>query len=128
MVPVILIAFLEMGWVPQGSGIINYQPLDVFVISQATGYVELGFDAELIGFHAGGSVRTIIELSRSQNDFWPVGVWYTFSVGWRNDWIDIGYRHRCDHPVVAYPIVMGTPKWDSGWEEIYARVTLRMSQ
>jgi len=126
MIPIVILAFLELGGMD--GGIANYEPPTVFVMSEPTFYVDIGMEAALYGFYAKGNVRTMMQKDTLGIEFWPVAAWYSFGAGWRNDWLDCGWRHHCDHPIVAYPYYMGLIKWDAGWDEIFARVTLRMSQ
>lgn len=124
MLPFILIAILEMGWIPNGR-VENYDPPSVHLFDD-TLYAEMGFSASLYGFYLGGDVRTLVKKTGWNIEFWPVGAWYQVNAGWQNDFLNVGWHHRCDHPVIAFPDDMGIPKWDAGYEEFFARVTLKL--
>ncbi len=126
MLPFVLIAILETGWMPRVN-IANYERNEP-VVSDNTFYVKLGTDVSWKGFYINGAARIVVTKHPiSWYEFIPVGLWSTMETGWRNDYINLGWRHECDHPVVvAYQTHPGIIKWEGGWDEIFARVTVRM--
>ena len=57
--------------------------------------------------------------------FNPEQMAYLFGFGWRRDNFEIGFRHYCTHPIIAY-----MPQYDDidlFWEGSYEEVFIRFS-
>ena len=129
MIPIIAILILEAGWIPNAA-IVNYEPLPGRVVEQNDFYLEANLNVSLYGFYVEGTIRNIAKKTLSSPiEFAPCAIWYNIEAGWGNDILTVGWNHECDHPIATvYYTSPGLFKWEGGWNEIFARVTLRMSQ
>ena len=115
---------LELGIVPQ-AGVLMYEPEKSFFMEGAF-YTEL--EAEVLLFDilfAGGGVRTYVTPGNGSYTFSPNTTVYDFKVGMRfKDTLELGWRHRCFHPTIAYlPIFEQEIKGMEGsYDEIYIRI------
>jgi hypothetical protein len=61
---------------------------------------------------------------------WPAGESFapnrlgsTLGVGLDFDWLEVGYQHRCDHPVTPWrSFEVSPPKWEGWSDRIYVKV------
>jgi len=122
---------LELGIVPQ-AGVLMYEPEERFAMEGAF-YTEL--EAEVLVFNtlfAGGGVRTYVTPGSSVVwSFAPNTTVYDFGAGLRfKDTLELGWRHRCFHPTIAYlPLFEQEVRGMEGaYDEIYIRVQVRTSK
>lgn len=124
MLPLILIAILETGWIPFGD-VANYLPMKEATFANSF-YIKLGITASWRGFYLDGSAKILAAKSTTTYAFQPTSLWSSFGAGWKNDVFAFGWRHECDHPIAAWYIDRtGTFMWDAGWDEMFLRVTIR---
>ena len=59
---------------------------------------------------------------------WPYQMTFLFNAGWRNENIEIGFRHYCMHPVVPFLELTGAPtqNWECSYDELFIRVHGRL--
>lgn len=126
MLPIVFLSILELGWTP-AVGVMNYTNgygaayLGAF-------YLKTEFEVSLYGFYVSGKVRTFAEKNpKYPVEFVPGSIWYNAGAGWKNDWLQIGWNHECDHPIVTMFFHPGVVDWEAGWDEFFARVTLKLS-
>lgn len=116
---------LELGIVPQ-AGVLMYEPEEAFFIEGAF-YTEL--EAEVLIFNtlfAGGGVRTYVTPGGSGYTFAPNTTVYDFGTGLRfKDTLELGWRHRCFHPTIAYLPIFGqeVKGMEGSYDEVYLRVS-----
>ncbi len=114
---------LECGLLPN-TGFNMYQP-DLESVSGAVGfYTALSASVEYFGFYVGGGMRNYFWKDRGKISYWPYQMTFLFDAGWRNDFLDIGFRHYCMHPVVPFLAIIGTPpqNWECSYDELFVRV------
>jgi len=118
---------LEMGILPQAN-FVMYQPDPQYVLGAFGLYTDLAATIEAYGFYAGGGMRCYMWATQPQIGFWPYQMTFMAEAGWRNDWLTIGFRHWCMHPIVPYLALIGPPplSWEGGYEEIYVKIHGRL--
>jgi hypothetical protein len=87
-------------------------------------YTSLELGAQVGWFFAGGAIRTDI-LPNSLGNYDPHWATYDFSAGIRIREIEIGYRHRCTHPIQTYLTgqhLLQTPVVEGSYDEFYVRI------
>ena len=121
-----LIFSLELGLAPQ-VGVLQYEPWQWDHKAWQIGYTELQAEVELFNLlFAGGGVRTYITPAGGLN-FSPNSTIYDFRAGLRRGPVEIGWRHRCFHPTIAYlPVLdINVTGLEGGYDEIYFRIQAR---
>jgi hypothetical protein len=115
---------LELGIIPQGYLQTYYnETLSNYELS-GNGYIMLETEAQLLGFvFIGGNVKTYINKYTANTSFSPVNAEYAVKVGMRFDFIELGFRHYCTHPVVPWLYHRNvSPQWEGAYDEIYLRL------
>jgi len=130
---------LELGLVPQ-AGVLMYEPVETFDVEWAF-YTEL--QAEILVFNmlfVGGGVKTYVTPGNSGYTFAPNTSVYDFGTGLRfkdTDFpvlliqsLELGWRHRCFHPTIAYLPIFGQEikGMEGSYDEVYIRVQVRTSK
>jgi len=118
---------LECGLLPN-TGFAMYQPDLEYVVGAVGFYTDLSASVESYGFYVGGGMRNYFWKDREGISFWPYQMTFRFDAGWRNDFLDIGFRHYCMHPVVPFLELTGAPlcEWEGAYEELFIRVHGRL--
>lgn len=112
---------LELGLLPN-YGFVMYQPDPEYVIDQHALYTDLEASVEAGGFYLGGAMRCYFWAHRNDYGFSPFQMTYRFDAGWRNDRLNIGFRHYCMHPVVPWSSHMPEKNWEGAYEELFIRL------
>lgn len=116
---------LEAGMVPMNSWAFFDQGECEVVRQEEPGYyTDLQADVVLVEHvFLGGGVRT--DMRPSSIDNWiPHWTAYDFRAGLRFDRLEIGFRHRCNHPIQTYAWREGgskMPSAEGAYEEVYVR-------
>jgi len=117
---------LECGLLPN-TGFAIYQP-DLKSVAGADGfYTALSASVESFGFYVGGGMRNYF-WKMLEKGFRPYQMTFRFDAGWRNDFLDIGFRHYCMHPVVPFLGLTGAPpqNWECAYEVLFFRIHGRL--
>jgi hypothetical protein len=113
---------LEMGWLPLGSFHL-YEPMVGTAEPATEFYADLGARAVFWDrLYLGGSVRTNFADQRYMPDFKPLSALYLFEAGYKHDWLQVGWRHYCTHPVPALVGGSFARLWEGGYEEVFVRI------
>jgi hypothetical protein len=119
---------IEAGLMPSNDWYL-YQEHELFEQDQPGYYNALEVDAELWGWaFVGGTLRTDMT-SDSFTNYNPHWVTYNFTAGARWKAFEIGWRHRCSHPIQTYVYNSGDykdPIVEGSYDEIYARAQFRV--
>lgn len=110
---------LELGLLPN-YGFVMYEP-DATVIADNSLYTDFEASVEVYGFYVGGGMRCYFWKDLDGYDFSPFQMTYRFDAGWRNDRLNIGFRHYCMHPVVPWSSQMPEKNWEGAYEELFIR-------
>lgn len=64
-----------------------------------------------------------------EKGFRPYQMTFLFNPGWRNDFLDVGFRHYCMHPVVPFLGLTGPPpqNWECAYDELFIRIHGRLT-
>lgn len=128
----VLILALECGWQPNAY-FESYSPPSR-VIGNSQLYQQ--FEAKAIGFgflEVGGKIRVQDWLTDGGIGVLPFGFWpsqleSTFFADVKIGPATIGWRHGCVHPIVPFQPTLGyKPAWDGSYDEVYARVELKLA-
>jgi len=121
----LLFAF-EIGFMPNGT-IDTYNVDSVRTNLYGNYYATLEVEAVLWDvLFVGGDVRTEMKKKTTNIIFWPHTMNYGFNAGLRLNPLEIGFRHRCIHPVVPWMYGKSIPiQWEGAYDEIYMRLELR---
>ncbi len=87
-------------------------------------YTLVELEAQAGWVFAGGSVRTDMQ-PNSVGNYNPHWATYDFSAGIRFREVEIGYRHRCTHPIQTYLTnqqLLRSPVLEGSYDEIYVRI------
>jgi len=76
----------------------------------------------------GGGMRNYFWKDRGEIGFCPYQMTFRFDAGWRNEFLDIGFRHYCMHPVVPWLALTEAPmcEWEGAYEELFVRIHGRL--
>lgn len=123
MSPLVLVAALEVGLLPN-YGLVMYEP-PAYVYAELPLYMQLEASVELHGFYVGGAVTVYMWKVKGGRTFSPYQLSSRFDAGWRNDWLTIGFRHLCEHPVIPH-FNAGQAFWERAYEQLFVRVEGRI--
>lgn len=117
---------LELAVLPNGF----IQTYDTDLVHESLigdGLVKMEAEATLFDyFFVGGEMDCYLKVQDGDNPFFPVDMFYAFSAGARFDFLEIGFRHYCMHPIVPFLYhAEVSPQWEGSYEEIYLRVEVR---
>lgn len=120
----LLFAF-EVGMTPQVGMLAYNETISADAIEYGIYYTQL--EAEMQFWQLlfiGGAVRTYIVPGNSDYTFSPRYSSYDFTAGLRYKMLELGWRHRCFHPMMPYmPILDVDVRGIEGWyDELYLRV------
>jgi len=122
MTPVLaLIIILEGG----------FMPLDDFVvynrlISAPQFYTNMYAELVLMDtFFLGAGMTSYFKDNSDTPYMSPQRMNYLFTFGLRWEWLELGFRHTCIHPVVTL-IPTPQPLWEGAYEEIYIRAEFKI--
>ena len=123
--------WIELGILPLGA-LLQYDPTpDMDLVQQSDPifidldlYSELYTGIEWNHFGIAGSVRTYLRKTPFGYTFQPNSVLYGAQAWFRTDWMELGYRHYCQHPVIVRFEFIRTPhiEWESAYAELYLRI------
>jgi hypothetical protein len=118
---------LEAGILPNG-GFVMYQPDPAYVVDAVGFYTDLSCSVESFGFYVGGGMRNYFWKDRDGMGFYPYQMTFRFDAGWRNEFLEVGFRHYCMHPVVPWLALTGAPEcqWEGSYEELFVRMHGRL--
>ena len=115
----------EVGWIPQ-NGWILYNPTQSDIYSTVNLYTN--FEAELLFFDlifVGGGMRNTFFYAGEGNsiDFSPYEMYFNFTLGLKTENFEIGYRHMCAHPLIAYahPEQLSNRIIEGSYDELYIK-------
>ena len=119
---------LECGLLPN-TGFVMYQPDLESVVGAVGFYTDLSASVESFGFYVGGGMRNYFWKDRGKIGFCPYQMTFRFDAGWRNENIEIGFRHYCMHPGVPFLELTGAPvcEWEGAYEELFVRIHGRLT-
>lgn len=116
--------FVEVGWLPHSFLAIYDLPESIDQYFGESYYTELGADVFVWNFYAGGGVKTYVRDCYENWSFAPQMAEYSFQLGWRNSWLDFGWRHYCCHPVFPFAtFAIADVRWEGAYDEVFIRVT-----
>lgn len=69
-------------------------------------------------FFIGGKTETLFH-AKEINNYIPYCVDFSFNAGLRYKLFEIGFIHRCIHPIFTYSIERQPVKYEGGFEKIY---------
>lgn len=105
---------LEMGYLPLNDfAIYECNNTDIF-------YIDMQTRIYLWDFYVGGGIKNII---CSKVHLSPNKITYLFQLGWNNDFIEIGFRHYCIHPIIPY---MSNKKITINYEGAYEEIFIKL--
>ena len=115
---------LEIGITPQIS-LVSYSPeVEWDMLRWGVFYTELDAEIQLFRYiFAGGMMRTYMVPAEGIN-FSPRYNIYDFRAGLRWQMLEVGWRHRCFHPMIAYQPLLNVEIQgiEGAYDEIYFRV------
>jgi len=113
---------LETGMLPN-YGFVMYEPDFQAVFAKHSFYTYMEASVETYGFYVGGAMRCYFWKTTNGYDFSPYQMTFRFDAGWRNKWLEIGFRHYCMHPVMPWITNYDTPQqnWEGSYEKIFVR-------
>lgn len=118
---------LECGMLPNTS-FIMYQPNPEYVMNEIGFYTDLSASVEVKGFYIGGGMHNYFWKTIKGISFWPYQMTFLFNAGWRNDYVDVGFRHYCMHPVIPYAgLVKPQQNWEGGYQELFIKFKGRLT-
>jgi len=121
----VFIFALEAGFLPN-YGFVMYQAPEA-VVAEHSLYVDMEASVEIHGFYVGGGMRCYMWKTIGDIEFYPYQMTYRFDAGWRNEWLNIGFRHYCQHPVMPWmPFQRPDQNWEGAYEELCFRVRGRI--
>jgi len=118
----VLLFHLELGYMPMD----NWRCYDPLALINNTA-LYINMDAELDAFDGllfiGGYCRTNMLTTDKLDEFWPHTMTYGFRAGLRPfGGFEIGFRHMCTHPVIAYMMnTAGRFNYEGAYEEFYVK-------
>jgi hypothetical protein len=123
----VFVFVLEAGLLPH-YGFVMYEPDPAAVIQDLSFYTQLEASVEAYGFYIGGGMRCYFWKTRDDYDFSPFQMTFRFDAGWRNEWLNVGFRHYCLHPVMPWMPFVGAPQqnWEGAYEELFIRIDGRL--
>ena len=121
---VLLFAF-EVGMVPNNGWVM--QEFDYHLQEQNQYYTEFEFEAEAWDtLFVGGKIKTRMYDSPDSWTYKPFTDEYTFNAGLRFDFLEIGFRHLCTHPVIPYIRSSGAKiNYEGAYDELYFRIEVK---
>jgi hypothetical protein len=91
-------------------------------------YIRPGIELSFEGFYIKGSADITFHPDGFLN-FDPTGLLSTVGFGYKTDWVDLGFRHWCVHPVITYlktnPLNTHV-NYEGAYEEIFIQFKLKM--
>ena len=86
-------------------------------------YVEMGVEVTVVNHLVIGGVMTSHQVPHGTYQWRPIGMEYEVTLAFRFPPLEVGFRHYCTHPVVAF----NTPtEWkDRGGEQLYLRLSTK---
>lgn len=124
-----LIFAFEMGMTP-GNGWYLYEANELYEPGAVGYYTTLEAELEAGPVFVGGSLRTDMQ-PNSLTNYNPHWVTYDFNAGLRFDPFEVGYRHRCSHPIQTYVYnqeYLRDPLLEGSYDEVYARVQVEVGR
>lgn len=119
----IVLFAIEAGMVPNNAWWL-YQEHEVFESDEPGYYTDFEIEAELWGWaFVGGSLRTDMTTDTFRN-YSPHWFTYDFTAGARWEFLEVGWRHRCSHPIqtyVTHPSRLREPVIEGAYDEFYLR-------
>lgn len=115
---------IEAGMVPN-NGWYVYEEHRGYEADQPGYYTTLEMEAQAWLFFVGGSLRTDMTTDTYLN-YNPHWVTYDFNAGIRWEFLEVGFRHRCTHPIQTYVYnasYLKKPVVEGAYDEVYARAT-----
>lgn len=103
-----------------------YEPTGV-MLSELHGYTD--FNLQLLFLEhliVQGGVRTHVFKDLQGDSYFPDRAAFRFGAAFKYDWLEIGYRRECEHPI--YPFIYNNfnpPKWESAYDEVYITIEKR---
>jgi len=124
-----IVLHFEGGYIPTNKFTI-YDSMSFIDNSNKQMYINLGVEFEILGFFfIGGDIRTEMFIRDfAAGSFVPTLENYGFNFGIRPaEWIEIGFRHHCIHPMMTYIYQeMKTPNWEGAFEEVYLKIDVKV--
>lgn len=121
-----LLFSFEAGVVPNNAWYL-YEAHEWYEPDRVGYYTLIELEAQVGWVFAGGAVRTDIQ-PNSLGNYNPHWATYDFSAGLRVREVEIGYRHRCTHPIQTYVYNQGylqNPVVEGSYDEVYLRISGR---
>lgn len=89
-------------------------------------YLQMGINLEYKGLFIEGFYQNTFYSTNKDLSFCPDNDIYSFNIGYRKDYAEIGYRHVCSHPVIPYVFKYKDIKifQEGAWDEIYIKLSL----
>ena len=118
---VFLFAF-EAGIAPNIEAINYNQPMECDIIEWGVFYTDLSCEVVLWDtLFAGGGVRTYVVPSHGIH-FSPRNSVFDFTAGLQWRMLEVGWRHRCFHPMMPYSPILEVHGIEGGYDELYFRI------
>lgn len=115
---------IEGGYIPT-AGSIDYTDINDKYLSLVKNalYVDIGTRLYAFNyFFSGGSVLTYMMINTKDTAMFPFYTSYSFNAGLTFGAIEIGYEHRCSHPVAAVAYIQEPLfKVDSSSDKVYIK-------
>jgi hypothetical protein len=123
----LLLITLEMGIVPSGH-LRTYHETPSRINMAVSMYIKSDFELQMFNnnWFIGGEIISYFWKSKSGKGFSPTDMNFILKTGFRYKWLEIGYRHNCLHPVIAYLSSKGINlNYEHSYDEIYIQATIR---
>ena len=114
----------EIGFLPMGF--VETYTSDNSLLYDIKGSAYVDFEVEAVFFDyffIGGSSKIYMQKANVGKDFWPKNAEWGFALGARFDFVELGFRHYCMHPIIPWIYRQEiSPQWEAAYEEIYLRI------
>jgi hypothetical protein len=87
-------------------------------------YMQLGIEVEHKGLFANGFIQNTF-FSTDGLYFGTDDDIYLINIGYKNDFVEFGYKHCCTHPVIPYLYQYGETlevAQEGAWDELYVKL------
>ena len=121
---ILFLLTFEFGLLPGGHFALYEIGRDVY--SEFSLDTKFTMEVQLFNKHifiGGGIVVTFWKVNDNKS-FYPDGILSIFNIGFRFPYAEIGYEHRCHHPIHPWMYEMPIRQAEYAYDRIYVRLTI----